>query len=724
MERLRCVVERITFHSEETGFSILKVRVKGYSELVTAVCTIAETHVGSVLSLEGSWRLNPRYGRQFVAEKYEEVLPATALGIERYLGSGLIRGIGPKFARRIVNAFGKDALEIIENDPDRLSEIPGIGSRRIEMIRTSWEAQREIRNIMLFLQEHEVSATHAAKIYNAYGNESIGIVTENPYRLADDIRGIGFITADTIASKLGFDKECYPRMRAGLAYTLGKLSNDGHCYSTREQLLRTGEELLGIDLNTLEPALDRMLAERNLICDNGAIYLPPIFFCECGCAGKIKALLAEPVLRQIPIDDGPVPAGIEYNEAQLEAIKTAVESKIMVLTGGPGTGKTTATIGIISALERCGCRILLAAPTGRAAKRLAETTGREAKTIHRLLESKPPNSYMRNAEYPLEGDVLIVDECSMIDIVLMNSLLAAVPKTMSLILIGDVDQLPSVGAGNVLNDIISSGIVPVVRLEHVFRQARNSRIITNAHRINRGKFIEIDNSKQSDFFFAAADSPESALALIVDFCSKRLPRYYGADPMTDIQVLTPMQKGTIGAANINQVLQQTLNPGGPYLKRAGVEFRLRDKVMQIKNDYEKEVFNGDIGTITRVSIEDGELGVNFDGRVVVYAGGELDELSLAYATTIHKSQGSEYPIVVMPFMMTHYVMLQRNLLYTGVTRAKKALVLVGEKRALAFAVNNRETGLRNTKLSERLSGKTVERGGSGKDNPQSAPPAD
>ena len=711
VEHLRCVVERITYQNPENGYSVIKCRAKGYSDLVAVVGVMPDVHVGSVLSLGGSWKVDAKYGRQFTVDTWEETLPATVFGIEKYLGSGLIKGIGPKYAKKIVEQFGKDTLDIIETDPDQLIHVPGIGDVRVERIKKSWTEQKEIKNIMLFLQSHDVTTTHATRIFKTYGEKSIEIVQENPYRLADDIRGIGFRTADIIAEKMGFGRERYARLRSGILYTLNKLAEAGHCYATRDLLLRSGVELLGVEEEYLVMTLDEMTKQKDVIVEkeeNGeeAIYLTPFFFSELGTARRISKLMTsegtvhvntEGIAERIAAK-----TGLEYDEIQLQAILSAVSNKVFVLTGGPGTGKTTTTHGIITAFQEAGAQILLAAPTGRAAKRMSETTGMEAKTIHRLLEVKPPDGYKRNEENPLEGDVLIVDESSMIDIILMYNLLKAIPDSMTLILVGDVDQLPSVGAGNVLSDILRSGVVPSVKLEHIFRQAAGSRIILNAHRINRGENIDMRGGKDSDFFFAGQDSPQEAADLIVKYCKENLPGYYHADPLTDIQVLTPMQRGVVGAVNLNQRLQEAMNPGKVCLKRGGTEYRLRDKVMQIRNDYDKEVFNGDIGFVSKVDLEEKELVVNFDGRDVTYDVTELDELVLAYATTIHKAQGSEYPIVVMPFMMTHYVMLQRNLLYTGVTRAKKILVLVGEKRAIHFAIQNNKAIERNTKLSERL----------------------
>ena len=731
MEHLRCIVERITYQNAENGYSVIKCRAKGFRDLVTVVGSMPDVHVGSVLSLGGSWRVDAKYGRQFQIETFEETLPATVYGIEKYLGSGLVKGIGPKFAGRIVKRFGKDTLDVIETKPDLLLEVEGIGHIRVERIKKSWDEQKEIKNIMLFLQSHDVSTSHATRIYKTYGNESIQVVQENPYRLADDIWGIGFKTADSIAFKLGFDKEKYTRIRSGILYTLNRLSDEGHCFATREMLLKTGSELLDVEENILSMTLDEMIRVRDVITEDlpaddsagsppdKAIYLPPFYYSEAGTARRLGEIfhrsprirvktdgLAERIARM---------TGMQYDEIQMQAIMTAVRSKVLVLTGGPGTGKTTTTLGIITAFREAGASIVLAAPTGRAAKRLSEATGMEAKTIHRLLEVKPPEGYKRNEENPLEGDVLIVDECSMIDIMLMYNLLKAIPDSMTLIMVGDIDQLPSVGAGNVLRDIIDSGCFPVVRLTRIFRQAQTSRIIMNAHRINSGKMPDISNGRQSDFFFmdvekkvkqdnAAAESSvisEEAARTIVELVKNKLPRYYRVRP-GDIQVLTPMQRGAAGAASLNQALQEAVNPGTYGLRRGGYIYKEHDKVMQIRNNYDKEVFNGDIGIVEAVDLEDRNLTVNFDGRRVDYDVSELDELVLAYATTIHKSQGSEYPIVVMPVLMSHYVMLQRNLIYTGITRAKKILVIVGAKKALSYAIRNVTVERRNTMLKERI----------------------
>lgn len=746
MGKIRCIVERITYQNPENGYSVLKCRVKDYAELVPVVGNLLDANVGSVLLVEGNWKVDAKYGRQFLAENWEETLPATIYGMEKYLGSGLIKGVGPRFARRIVQKFGADTFRVIEENVELLIEVEGIGKKRVQMIAESWERQKEIKNIMLFLQEHQVSASYAAKIYKQYGNDSIAVMKENPYKLADDIWGIGFKTADQIAKKLGFGSETYVRLRSGLMYTLSELSNEGHVYTRKQQLIDRASELLEAAPETIVMTMDDMLKNQELIEEKeiikvdeegkpvSAIYLPPFYFAEIGVAAKLKKLASSPAedrlyteLMEARVKTGnkdlsintamiEKKTGMQYDEIQVNAIRQAAAAKVLVLTGGPGTGKTTTTHGIISAYQAYGLKILLAAPTGRAAKRMTEATGLEAKTIHRLLECKPPEGYQKNEENPLEGDVLIVDECSMIDIILMNSLLKAIPPSMRLILVGDTDQLPSVGAGNVLKDVIESGAFPVIRLTRIFRQAQTSRIIMNAHRINEGKMPDISNGKRTDFFFMENEDAENVVPEIVELVQKKLPGYYKTEP-SQIQVLTPMQRGIVGATNLNLALQEALNPTEHQvfmrgrgavmmpkecLRRSGYTYRADDKVMQIKNNYDKEVFNGDIGRIESVNEEDRTLSVIFDGRKVEYDISELDELVHAYATTIHKSQGSEYPIVVMPILMNHFVMLQRNLIYTGITRAKKVLVMIGTKKALSYAVRNVTVENRNTLLRERL----------------------
>jgi len=713
MDTLCCVVERITFQNEDSGFFILKCKAKGYRELVSVVGTMPTITVGSVLSLQGFWKTDATFGPQFTVQSYEETLPSSAYGIERYLGSGLIKGIGPSLAKQIVSIFGTDTLTILEHDIGKLLLVRGIGKIRIRQIERSWLEQKEIKNIMLFLQDHGVGTNCAMLIFRAYGKDSLAVVKGNPYRLANDIVGIGFKTADTIAEKLGVAKDAPIRLQSGLLYTLRALADDGHCYATQKQLYERAARILETPTEALDPILGTMAEEEDVIIENEEIYLPYLYRCEVGVAKRIQQLLKAESKHQINLSsvlkhlEHPKAGSIIYDAIQLDAIKTAVASKCMVLTGGPGTGKTTTTRGIIEAFRLSKSDVLCAAPTGRAAKRMTEATGMEAKTIHRLLEFKPPLGYQRNSSNPLEGDVLILDECSMIDIALMYNLLKAIPNGMRLIMVGDTDQLPSVGAGNVLSDIIASEMVPVVKLTRIFRQALDSRIVMNAHRINQGKAIDRSNCKDSDFFHLEKQKPEEALEKILDLVSTRLPSYYHVDPIRDIQVLTPMQRGVVGTINLNLMLQQRLNPSTneapkPSIQRSGIEYRLHDKVMQIKNDYDKEVFNGDIGTVTEVNTEDQELTITYDGRPVLYEKSDLSAVVLAYATTIHKSQGSEYPIVVLPFMMTHFVMLQRNLLYTAVTRAKKALVLLGEQKAISYAIRNQKQLERNTHLADRL----------------------
>lgn len=705
---IKGVVERITFQSPETGYTVLRFKVSRHNDLVTVVGMLMDVVVGTNLEINGVWKVDRKYGQQFEAHTWQEVMPATVYGIEKYLGSGLIKGIGPKYAKKIVAKFGADTLDIIEENIERLGEVEGIGKKRIQQIKFSWVRQREIKNVMVFLQSHDVSSAYAAKIYKAYGNDAVKRVQENPYQLADDIWGIGFKTADTIAVKMGIEKDEFNRLRSGIKYALGELGNEGHVFAYREQLIKKGKELLDVTESQLDEAIERMMKNDDLKVEEDAIYLPPFYYAEIGAAKRLRMIISAEAEENIFTKDQMVDLGriqktlgISYDDVQAEAIHRAANSKVMVLTGGPGTGKTTTTQGIIQAFLDKGLSILLAAPTGRAAKRMSEATGREAKTIHRLLEFKPPEGYKRNEENPLEGDVLLVDECSMIDIMLMNSLLKAVPANMRLVLIGDVDQLPSVGAGNVLRDIIDSEAVPVVRLTKIFRQAQQSRIITNAHKVNEGKFPDISNGKNSDFFFLNREEPEVIAKEIVELVKNKLPNYYKVKP-SEIQVLTPMQKGIIGAINLNQELQKAINPSMEGIRRGGYIFKQYDKVMQIRNNYDKEVFNGDIGRILEIDTEDNTLTVLFDGRKVLYEASELDELVQAYACTIHKSQGSEYPIVVMPVSMTHFMMMQRNLIYTGITRSKKVCVVVGTMKALGYAMRNITVTKRNTMLKERL----------------------
>ena len=707
MVKLRCVVEHITYQNQENGWSVMKVKVKGYDNLVTLTGSLLDVPVGSVLLVDGDWRVDPRYGQQFVAQSWTEVMPATIYGIEKYLGSGLIKGIGPVYAKAIVSRFGLETINVIENDIERLLEVPRLGRKRMEKIRESWEKQKDIKEVMVFLQGYGVSTAFAAKIYRKYEKESIAKVKENPYQLADDIWGIGFKTADGIASKMGYEKNDPRRCRSGILYTLNELAEEGHVYAEPEQLVDAAVKLLDAEESPVRQALASMIEANDVVSDNEVIYLSPFYHAENGSAKRLQSLLSDTSLFNAGIaaepeaEYGAKTDGIIYDGVQQAAIQKALDSKVMVLTGGPGTGKTTTTQGIIAAFKARHMSILLAAPTGRAAKRMTEATGMEAKTIHRLLEYNPMDGYKRNDENPLEGDALIVDECSMIDILLFYNLMKAIPSKMRLILVGDIDQLPSVGAGNVLRDIIDSQQIPVVRLTRIFRQAQSSRIVMNAHAINAGQFPNIKNGFDTDFFFISQEDADEIVKLIIGLVRDRLPKTYGY-PSKEVQVLTPMQRGTVGAGNLNIELQNALNPSGPSLARGGYTFRQGDKVMQIRNNYDKNVFNGDIGYITAVDTTERTLSITFDNRVVEYDITELDEIVLAYAVTIHKSQGSEFPVVVMPVTMKHFVMLQRNLIYTGITRAKKICVLVGTTKALAYAIGNNTVSKRNTKLKERL----------------------
>ena len=748
MENIRCTVERITYQNEENGWSVLRVNVKGYKDVVTLVGNFCDTKVGAVLAVEGNWRMDAKFGKQFQAVNWKEELPSSIVGIEKYLGSGLIKGIGSVYAKKIVAKFGEETLNIIEEDIQRLSEVDGIGKKRIDLIAKSWEKQKDVKDIMVFLQGNGVSSAYAAKIYKAYGKESIDKVKENPYRLADDIWGIGFKTADSIAKNMGYAENDIRRCKSGIIYSLNQLANDGHVYATREQLIKDANERLGltenktssdasdladaqhstptIDASTsatdtitlgmvaeptpqmrppVEQALEELISAEELKVEDECIYLPPFYYSEVGVAKKLLELRNAKqdnlFAGQVNMEAIEKESGITYDDVQQAAIHMAAESKVMVLTGGPGTGKTTTTQGIISAWKTAGLSILLAAPTGRAAKRMSEATGMETKTIHRLLGFKPTEGYKFNEENPLDGDALIVDECSMIDIILMYSLLKAIPPTMRLVLVGDIDQLPSVGAGNVLRDIIESEAIPVTRLTRIFRQAQSSRIVMNAHAINQGYFPNIQNGKDTDFFFIRAEEPQDAVPQIVNLVKNRLPKAYGR-PVSDVQVLTPMRRSYCGSDNLNIELQKALNPMGVSLSFGGTLYRSGDRVMQIRNNYDKDVYNGDIGTISDVDLEENELLVSFGDKVVTYEKSELDELVLAYATTIHKSQGSEYPIVVIPVFYSFFTLLQRNLIYTAITRAKKICVLIGQMKALGYAVKNLTVEQRNTKLKERL----------------------
>lgn len=713
-------VERITYVNEETQYVVARLDVPGLRDLATIVGNLPSLTPGETLRLQGTWTHHKKYGDQFHVHQYETVVPATLTGIQRYLGSGLIKGIGPVFAKRLVEAFGAETLKVIEEAPGRLAEVEGIGPIRQQRITTAWAEQREIREVMLFLQGHGVSSTYAVKIFKTYGQAAIATVKANPYRLAQDIYGIGFKTADRIAQTMGVPSDSPLRAQAGIIHVLQELADEGHVYAPEADLLRAAETTLEIPRHLLSDAIADLTREGQVVEESPeggrCIYLKPLHVAEEQVARRLADLLRAPRL-PVQIDVEKALLWVEgitrlhLAAQQREAIRMAITRKALVITGGPGTGKTTILRCIIQILEKKGMRIHLASPTGRAAKRMTEATGHEALTIHRLLEWSPmQGGFQRNAHRPLDTDLVIVDEASMIDIVLMNGLLRAVPLMATLVLVGDADQLPSVGPGTVLKDILDSGQVPAVRLTEIFRQAEQSRIVLNAHRVNRGEFPDLSRSpvgQGSDFHFLPEEEPERLQQLIVELASRRLPTSLGFDPTEDIQVLTPMHRGVIGAAQLNAALQAALNPAradATEVMRGGRVFRKGDRVMQMRNNYDKEVYNGDIGRITRIDLQEQEMVVHVDGRPVTYDFSELDELTLAYAVTVHKSQGSEYPAVLLPMHTTHYPMLQRNLLYTAMTRAKRLLVLVGMKKALAIAVKNDATIRRRSRLSDRLVG--------------------
>ncbi len=771
MDTLNGILERIVFENPDTGWTIGRFSARGHPELVTIVGNLASVNPGESLLLSGEWVNNPRYGRQFQIERSETIQPANVMGIRKYLGSGLIKGIGPKMASRIVGLFGMDTIDVIEQTPEKLAEVPGIGHKRVKMIQQAWEEQREIKNVMLFLQSHNVSTSHAAKIYKTYENESIPIVTENPYRLADDIYGIGFVTADTIAQKLGIDKNNPHRIQAGIKYVLSQKADEGHVFQHPDQLIEACQNILEQDLKTIEMGIlaltqkeeiilsqpdgpAEIIAEQSEITDwlnnsskntvtevhneyieicddetedlpdkqqsehistileNSAIYLAPFYYAEMGVANQFWRLLSNGKQNDSPLNINVAlivlenEMDIQYAPQQREAIHTALTERAMILTGGPGTGKTTTTIGMILLFEAAGRRVVLAAPTGRAAKRLSDTTNREAKTIHRLLEfSFQENGFKRNRENPLDADVVIIDEMSMVDIVLMNRLMQAIPSHATVILIGDPDQLPSVGAGNVLKSLIDSQRIPVVKLTEIFRQARESMIVTNAHLINSGDFPELSGPRDRNFHFIEEEEPEVVVQIITSLIAERIPNYDNYHPIDDIQLLCPMRRGILGTQNFNKCLQDVLNPNTEQTLRGWQAFRTGDKVMQIRNNYDYDVYNGDIGRIIGFDPINKILQVQFPDKLVGYDTADLNELVLAYATTIHKAQGSEYPVVVIPLHTQHYIMLQRNLLYTGITRAKEQVVIVGSQKALNICIRNNQVMWRKSYLAERLNSK-------------------
>jgi len=715
LQILEGTVERFTYRNEENGYTVARLQPRGKPYEVTVVGILSGVAVGESVCLRGYWRNHPEYGRQFEVRSFSVQLPATIEGIRKYLGSGLIRGIGPVNASRIVETFGLRTLDVIEQEPARLQDVPGIGPKRMELIARGWEEQKQIKEIMIFLQGHGISAGLAVKIYKRYGNDALAVVQNDPYRLAEDIYGIGFKTADKIAQALGVPADAPQRIQAGLRHVLGTFSDEGHCFARRDQLVERAAALLGVPGPACEAELSGLILRQALVAEDEAIYLPPFHQAEVGVARKLQLLAGSPRDR-LPQFHGvdwerafawlQRQSTLELAEPQKDAIRMALTNKVSILTGGPGTGKSTIVGSLISLLAARQGTVLLAAPTGRAAKRLSETSGLEARTIHRLLEYNPAASkaFVRDRDNPLDADLIIVDEFSMVDILLLNHLLKAIEAGSHLLMVGDADQLPSVGPGNVLRDLIASERVPVTRLTTIFRQAADSAIVVNAHRINQGQ-LPVVSRQIRDFFLFQEPNPDRAADLILDLVARRIPAKFGLDPQSEIQVLSPMHRGAAGVGELNRRLQERLNPprpDRPEVTLGARTFRLGDRVMQIRNNYDKKVFNGDLGRVVELDLEERTLVVDFDGERVSYEFVQLDELVHAYAASIHKAQGSEFQAVVIPLLSQHYMMLQRNLFYTGVTRARRLVVLVGSWKAVGMAVRNDRIAQRNTRLAERL----------------------
>lgn len=716
MEQISGYIERITFHNHENGYTVAQLNQSNRDNLTCIVGSMPGIQPGETVRCFGQWKNHLIHGRQFEVDHFQVEAPADVVGIRKYLGSGLIKGIGPKYASRIVDRFGTDTLFIIENSPEKLLEISGLGAKRLEKVKICWQNQRAIRDVMVFLQTYGVSPAFAQKIFKTYGDQSIAKVKENPYTLARDIFGIGFQTADLLAQKMGIAHDSTQRLDAGIEYVLSQLSNEGHvCYPVDDFLLEAQKVL-----ESSPPLMEERLAilrqqeriELKELIEGGKkrpfIWLKTLFIAEMGIVRELKRLkkgtsFLRPIDAEKALDWVQEQLTIQLASNQKQAVACAIHNKLHIITGGPGTGKSTITNAILTITQKLTPKILLAAPTGRAAKRMSEITQFKASTIHSLLEFDfKAGGFKRNRENPLECDLIIIDEASMIDTFLMYSLLKALPNHARVIFVGDINQLPSVGPGNVLKDMIGSLSLSVTTLSEIFRQAAGSHIITNAHRINRGIFPSLYNGKDSDFFFMECEENEEVLNTIVKLVSQRLPNRYGFNPTADIQVLAPMKKGIIGTENLNQTLQQVLNPKEMALFRAGHKFQVGDKVMQIRNDYKREVFNGDIGYIQEIDAEEQQLLIRFEEREVPYDYHDLDELVLAYAISIHKFQGSECPCVVMPIHTSHFMLLHRNLLYTGITRGKKLVVLVGTKKALAIAVKKDDVQKRHTSLQQTL----------------------
>ena len=713
-EEITGTVESVVFRSEETGYTVCSLRLPAQRDAVTVVGHCGAIWVGETLRAQGSWTRHKQHGYQFQAENIICVVPTSAAGIERFLAGGMIRGIGKVMAHRLVKKFGEDSLRIIEKESGRLEEVEGIGVKRRQMIKESWIEQKAVRDIMIFLQGHGMGTAQSARIYRQYGSQAIALISENPYRLCADVWGIGFKTADSMAMSLGIPPHSEMRGRAGLVYVLQTMSDEGHCFCMTPQLIMEAQGLLDIPAEVLTDALNKELERRTLVKEGERIFPAALYHAEMSVAAKVLGLLSTPSDHR-PIDAAKaVPwaetrMGIRFDPVQADALRTALTNKVAIMTGGPGVGKTTIIRALVDVFQARKMTVCLAAPTGRAAKRMEEATRHEAKTIHRLLKFMPRTGHFEHGpDNPLEGDVFILDEVSMIDLILMHSFLAALPDRSSLILVGDTDQLPSVGPGNVLRDLIDSNVIPCRKLETIFRQEHGGLIVRNAHRVNHGEGLEKgDPDETSDFYFTEALDPDDVIQRVLELVTRRIPRRFGFDSMTDIQVLTPMRKNQLGADNLNAVLQEALNPTGPYASRFGRKYRLRDRVMQIRNNYDKDVFNGDIGQVAEVDTEEQRVLVDFDGRVVAYALSELDELMHAYACSIHKSQGSEYPAVVLLMATQHFKLLQRNLLYTGITRGRKLVCLVGSRKAVWMAIRNNRTELRRTGLQRRLKGQAA-----------------
>ena len=716
-EHLAGSIERVTFHSGESGFCVLRVKVRGQRDLVTVVGSAATVTAGEYLECDGTWVNDRTHGLQFKALSLRVIPPSTLDGIEKYLGSGMVKGIGPHFARKLVGAFGERVFDVIEDNPNRLLELEGIGPKRKERVTSAWAEQKVIREIMVFLQSHGVGTARAVRIYKTYGEEAVEKVRENPYRLALDIHGIGFKTADAIAQKLGIPHDSLIRAQAGVRHVLQEIAGNGHCAAYRDQLAESSCKLLEIPEPVIEQAIVAELTEENLVEEEiegrPALFLTPLQRAERGIALSIERLQRHSTLWGHIDAEGAIPwveqhTGLELSGSQRGAVTAAINGKVTIITGGPGVGKTTVVNSILRILRAKGVSVLLCAPTGRAAKRLSESTRAEAKTIHRLLEFDPQTMGFKRDQYsPLETELVVIDEVSMVDVALMNQLLRAVPSQAAVLLAGDVDQLPSVGPGAVLADLIGSGTVPTARLTEIFRQAARSRIVVNAHRINQGRMPERPDRQgpESDFYLIECDSPELIHDRLLQVVTERIPKRFGFHPVNDIQVLTPMNRGGLGARSLNVELQQQLNPSAhPKITRFGWTYAPGDKVIQTVNNYDKEVFNGDIGRVERIDEEEGLILIRVDGRLVEYEPGELDEISLAYATTVHKSQGSEYPAVVIPLSTQHFTLLERNLLYTAVTRGKRLVVLIAQTKALGMAVKREMSIKRLTNLRQRLQG--------------------